>query len=391
MKIKSKKSPLFNDEKELAKFLLKDVTKSLEQAIKFTVKITVKEEMEEIRKGIDEKISFNGHYQRHLTSPIGRIENIDIPRFREKQNSELNLSSLNIFNEEKEKFIQIVQEMHRLGISQRKVAKLCKTCFGIKMNKNRVGKVHKELAQKEEFKINSQIIDDEFKYLFLDGLWVKCKTFGLSDKNDAVLLCALGVNETGERKILGFKFSRKEDYENWNEFILSLKERGLTKRGLKLIVTDDNKGLQKSLKYLFPKVSIQNCITHKIRNSFSKSSYKNRKEISGDLKTIYEARTKKEANKRREQFSKKWYVREERAVSSLNYNFEKTLTYLEFSRDEWTKIRTTNILEREFREVRRRIKVFDNSFENPESVNRYADSIFNHLNKNYPESLHTKY
>lgn len=63
---------MFNDEKELAKFLLKDVTKSLEHAIKFTVKITVREEMEEIRKGIDEKISFNGHYQRNLTSPVGK-------------------------------------------------------------------------------------------------------------------------------------------------------------------------------------------------------------------------------------------------------------------------------------------------------------------------------
>lgn len=390
MKIKTKNSPLFNDEKELANFLLKDVTKSLEHAIKFTVKVTVKEEMKKIRKGIDEKISFNGYYQRHLTSPIGRIENIDIPRFREKKNSELNLSSLNIFNEEKEKFIKIVQEMHRLGISQKKVSELCQTCFGIKISKNRVGKVHKELAQEEEFQINSKPIEENFKYLLLDGIWVKCKTFGLSDKNDAVLLCALGIKENGERKILGFKFSRSESYENWNKFILSLKKRGLIKQGLKLIITDDNLGLQKSLNHLFPKVLIQICLVHKIRNVFSKTKYKNRKEVSKDVKKIYEAKTKEEAIKRQKKFLRKWYIAEERSVRSLRHNFLKTLTYMNFPEEEWKKIRTTNILEREFREVRRRIKVFDNSFENPESVNRYANSIFNYLNNNYPESLHTK-
>jgi len=76
MKIKTKNQSFFNDEKELAKFLLKDVTKSLEQAIKFAVKITVKEEMEQIRKGIDEKISFNGYYQRNMLSPVGKIVTI---------------------------------------------------------------------------------------------------------------------------------------------------------------------------------------------------------------------------------------------------------------------------------------------------------------------------
>lgn len=75
-----------------------------------------------------------------------------------------------------------------------------------------------------------------------------------------------------------------------------------------------------------------------------------------------------------------------------NNGILRCFTYLRFPKDLWSKIRTTNILEREFREVRRRMKVFDNTFQNEESANRYANTIFTNLNNNYPlkSTLHTK-
>lgn len=389
MNNKPQKAPIFNSDKELADFLMSNFTDSLKQAIKVTVSTMVKQEMEQLRKEVNEKLSFNGYYQRNMISGLGKIENIDIPRFREKSISDLPVESLKVFETEKDKFLNLVAEMHRLGISQRKVKKICETCFNIPISKNRVGLVHQELAEQESFKINSQTINEEFEYLLFDGIWVKVKTFGLSNSNKTVLLCALGITKEGKRRIIGFQSSDKEDFDNWSAFIESLKERGLDGKYLKLAITDDNGGLVKALNHLFPKVSLQVCVAHKMRNVISAARHKNKRGVAEDLKPVYQAKTKEEAVIKMKTFAKKWYVAEPKAVESLRFDFEKTLTYLSFPQDIWKKIRTTNILEREFREVRRRIKVFDNSFNSEESLNTYGNSIFNYLNNNYPTKAFT--
>jgi transposase-like protein len=82
--------------------------------------------------------------------------------------------------------------------------------------------------------------------------------------------------------------------------------------------------------------------------------------------------------------AKKWYQKEARAIASLRHNFEYCLTYYQFPRETWKTIRSTNILEREFREVRRRTKVNDHSFNNFESARRYHEGMFQYLNQYYP-------
>lgn len=388
MSIKTQKTPIFNSDKELTDFLMSNFTDSLKQSVKLTVSIMVKQEMEQLRKEVSEKLSFNGYYQRNMISGLGKIDNIAIPRFREQPISDLPIESLKIFDSEKEKFLNLVAEMHRLGISQRKVKKLCQTCFNIPISKNRVGLVHQELAEQESFKINNRPINEEFEYLLLDGIWVKVKTFGLGN-NKTVLLCALGITKEGKRKIIGFASSDKEDFENWAKFIQDLKQRGLSAKKLKLTIIDDNGGLVKAINHLLPNIQLQVCVAHKMRNVISKVRHKNKQAAAEDLKPIYQSKTKEEAVIKMKSFAKRWYIAEPKAVESLRFDFDKTLTYLSFPQDLWKKIRTTNILEREFREVRRRIKVFDNSFNSDESLNRYGNSIFNWLNNNYPAKAFT--
>lgn len=222
-----------------------------------------------------------------------------------------------------------------------------------------------------------------FEYLLLDGIWQKTKGFGW-DKNEAILLCALGIRPDGERKIIGFYFARNESYEDWYELVLQLKKRGLLGKNLKLIISDDNGGIKKTRNQLFLSIPFQICVAHKMRNVISKTSHRNKAVLAEDLKTVFKTETIESAMIKAKEFVKKWYVLEEKAITSFKFNIEDCFTYLKFSREKWSKIRTTNILEREFREVRRRIKVFDNSFNDPESCERYANSIFTNLNKYYP-------
>lgn len=384
MTSKTKISDLFKSEEDLAKYLLDNVTDSLKQAIKVVVSIMIKQEMKQVREELDKKLSFNGSYHRDLISTAGKISDIAVPRFREIGHADLQLNSTKIFANEKNTAIKLITEMHRQGISQRKIDKLCRQIFGFKFNKNRVGAVHKELAQREELQINDQVLDDNFEYLMVDGIWVKAKNFGVDDKNKAVLLCILGVRPDGNRKIIAFKTAYGETEKAWLELLKNIKQRGLKGNNLKLVISDDSAGLQTGLNQIYPDIPIQLCIVHKMRNVIMKASYKNRKSISEEVKKIYQCENKKTAIETAEKFCRHWYVTEEKSVKSLRYNFDKTLTFMDFDKNLWKKIKTTNMLEREFREVRRRIKVFDNSFDSHGSLNNYANSIFDHLNNNYP-------
>jgi len=391
MSIKAQKKEVFNSEEELAKFLQSNLNETLKQAIRVTVKLMIKQEMESLRRELDEKLSFNGYYGRKMLSPAGAINNISVPRFREKQINELSLESMSIFDVEKDKFFRLIAEMHRLGISQEKIRRLCSTFLGTKISKSRVGLVHRELAKETSFQINQQPLSDEYIQLYADGIWVKCKNYGLKADNLAVLLCVLGVTKAGRRKIIGFQLADQEDFASWSGLLQDIKTRGVLGKNLKVITTDDNGGLIKSIKHFYPKVSTQLCIVHKMRNVLGKARHKNKSTIGEDLKAIYNAQTKKDAIIQYQRFCRKWYITEEKSVRSLRFNFDKTLTYFDFPKEIWKKIRTTNILEREFREVRRRIKVFDSSFNHRDSTNNYANSIFNYLNNHYPaQALHTK-
>lgn len=385
-----KKLPVFSGEKELQKFLEQNMADNLKQLVKVTVQIMVRSEMELFREQFEEKLQFNGNYFRQMFSTFGRVENIPIPRFR-KDVPEMELKSMDIFDKEKERFAGLIGQMHLMGISQRKIKQLTKICLNTNISKDKVGAIYRELAEKEEMKINNQILDDDFEYLLLDGIWEKTKGYGWDD-NRSVLLCALGIRSNGERKILGFLLVRSEDIESWKKLLAQIKKRGLKGENLKLVIADDHSSIKTAVDSVYSDIPVQLCIVHKMRNVLKKTSHKNKTAIAEDLKVIFQSQTPEEALMKTKQTVKKWYVAEQNAMQSLRFNIEYCFTYMKFPKDRWSKIRTTNILEREFRELRRRMKVFDNTFQNEESAERYANTIMTYLNNNYPlrNSLHTK-
>lgn len=377
-----RKLPVFAGEKDLQKFLEQNMADNLKQLVKVTVQIMVKSEMELFRQEFAEKLQFNGNYFRQMFSTFGKVEDIPIPRFRTPADG-MQLKTLGVFGQEKDRFSELIGQMHLMGISQRKIKQLTKICLDTNISKDRVGKVYKELAEREEMNINGQVLDDNFEYLILDGIWEKTKGYGWDD-NRSILLCALGVRTSGERKILGFTLARSEDIENWKKLLTDIKKRGLEGNNLKLIIADDHPAIKTAAEGIYPGIPIQLCIVHKMRNVLKKTSWKNKAAIGADLKIIFQSQSEAEAIEKAKQTVKKWYVAEPKATESLRHNIEYCFTYMKFDKNLWSRIRTTNILEREFREVRRRMKVFDNTFQSDESANRYANTIFANLNNNYP-------
>lgn len=383
----------FGSETELKKHLESTLTESLKQLIRVSVNSIVKEEMMSYRTEMQDvlgKVYFNGSYGRDLVAPLGMIKDVPIPRFRTGTPG-WEPNSLQVFPEQQDQFMRLISEMHRVGVTQRKVAKIARECFGVKLSANRVGFIHRELAAREEAQINTRSLEDNYQYLYLDGLWVKAKGYGW-ESNKAVLLCVLGVTPQGKREIVGFTVAHAEDYDSWHDLLLNIKQRGLTGANIELSVSDGAEGLIKALKHLFPSLPHQSCIVHKMRNVMSVTSHTHKAELAQSLKKIYNSEDEKEALLASQAFCKQWYLSEPRAVEILKNNLQATWTYFRFKREDWHKIRTNNILEREFREVRRRINVMDSSFNDTDSASRYAASTFSYLNQNYPASrggLHT--
>lgn len=385
-KSKSAKLPIFGDDRELTQFLEHNLHDSLKQLIRVSVTSLVRAELETLRSELPWPPAFNGYYNRQLTSPYGRIEDVPIPRLRDGFGPDTTPQTLGVFETEQERFCKIVEQMHLLGISQRNVKKLAQMCFGITISTDRVGAIHKALADSEEAQINSKPLADEYQYLVVDGIWVTVKGYGWeSDK--AVLLCALGIRPDGSRRILGFHVSRSEDEANWKTLLAELKQRGLAGKQLRLVIADDGAGLHAALPHVYPAVPVQLCIVHKMRNVLGKTPAKHKRAVADDLKHIFAATSKDEATGLAQEVVKKWYATQPRAMESLRFHVDKCFTYLDFPPGEWTKIRTSNVLEREFREVRRRLKAFDSSFHDNASAERYANTIFTNLNSTYPRVL----
>jgi len=221
-----------------------------------------------------------------------------------------------------------------------------------------------------------------------DGLWVKAKGYGFED-NQAVILCVLGIKSDRSRTVIGFTVARGEAYDSWHQLLLSIKQRGLHGTNIKLIISDDGGGFASAIDQLFPNILHQICITNKMRDVIGKTKHKNKKALASDLKLIYQQDTKEQAVIQARDFCRKWYLSEPKAVASLKHHLLLTLTYLQFDASLWKQIRTNNILEREFRELRRRIKVMDSSFNDTQSATRYAGSLINYMNRNYPASRRT--
>lgn len=384
---KIRKMPVFDDEKDLSAFLEKSLTDNLKHFIRHSITTLVKAEMEQIKEDLKDKSasmspSFNGYYSRDLVSPYGKVEDIPIPRFRDGFGN-YPPATLGGFEDEKSRTWKLLHDMHLMGISQRKVKSLANKHFGIDISTSKLKDVSYELVMHESAQINSRQLTDEYQFLFCDGIWEKVKGSGW-DKTAAVVLCVLGMRADGSYQILGFAVARAEDSDSWTNLLNNIKERGLSGERLDLVTMDDSAGCKLAIERVFKNTPIQNCIVHKLRNVLSKTSHKHKTAMAEDLKVISNAQSPDEALAAAKETAKKWYTKEEKAIASLRHNFEYCLTYYQYPKDIWKKIRSTNVLEREFREVRRRTKVNDHSFNSFESANMYHEGIFQYLNSNYP-------
>jgi putative transposase len=318
----------------------------------------------------------NGSYKRSLVTRFGTIPDLLVPRPRE---GGLLHSLFAPYQQRTDELDKALGTLFLNGVSTHKIRGIAEQLTGHAVSPQTVSQIMQKTDPELE-RYRTRPLEDKYEFLFFDGIYDKVRDLGL-ERN--VLLCALGITKDGRKEILAFRLAQSESEENWTEFILDLKNRGLTGKEVKLITTDGNAAVKKVLKRLFPYKRHQRCLWHKMNNVVSKVTRANRKALWTEGKLIFAAPTRTEAIARFKSWQRHWQSAEPRAVHCLGKDLRECLLYYDFPKELWTKIRTTNVLERSFREVRRRTRVMGGTFVNPQSQERIYGNVFGLLNNNW--------
>lgn len=220
-------------------------------------------------------------------------------------------------------------------------------------------------------------LTDDWQYLFVDGVSLRVRR--PSGRKRVQLLVVYGVRVDGTRQLLAFTRSTGESQTAWEGLLHDLYRRGLEGRQLQLIVTDGCPGLAAALQTIYPRVAHQRCWVHKLRNLLSTVRRRDHAAIKADAQAIYLAANRSEAEYQARAFADRWRAAYPQLVKRLLRDLPELLAFFQCPRRLWRKLRTTNVIERCFVEVRRRTRPMV-CFVNVQSVERIIFSIFNRFN-----------
>jgi transposase-like protein len=189
-----------------------------------------------------------------------------------------------------------------------------------------------------------------------------------------VVLVAYGITHTGRRELIDFRVAPSESQAAWYGFLCSLDQRGLEGETLELIVSDGGKGLIQALEFLYPNIAHQRCWAHKLRNVADKVKKVDQKRVLAGAKRIYLAPDRRSAIRAFRRWRDRWIGVYRAAVCCLEKDLETLLTFFDYPAPMRRTLRTTNLIERAFREVRRRTRPIG-CFTNPKSCERIIYAV----------------
>lgn len=292
----------------------------------------------------------SGHYDRNLTTTSGDV-NLKIPKLK---GVAFETAIIERYQRRESSVEEALIEMYLAGVSVRRVEDITEALWGSRVSPATISELNKKAYVHIEEWRNRPLQGKNYPYVYVDGIYLK-RNWGGEYENVAVLV-AIAVNSEGHREVIGAAEGMKEDKNSWTEFLKWLKSRGLS--GVRLVIGDRCLGMVEAVSEVFPESKYQRCIVHFYRNIFSATPRRRIKLISRMLKAIHAQESKAASREKAKQIAEQ--LREMKlpeAAKKLEAGIEETLTYMDFPSEHWTKIRTTNTIERLNREIKRRTKV----------------------------------
>jgi transposase-like protein len=309
----------------------------------------------------------NGYYQRNLVTPVGKIERLEVPRDRE---GEFVTEVFERYKRMTGDVEEAILEMYLSGISVRKIAGVTDALSKVRVGKDAVSRIASRLEEQQKEWRERSLEEKEYPYLYLDATYLKVR-WGARVTSMA-LLAAVGVDEEGFREVLAVEVAGSEKGAAYTSLLRGLIDRGLS--GVRLAVSDDHEGIKAAVAGELPGAEWQRCTVHFQRNVLSHVPSSSISEVAEDLSAIFKVSRHKTAEALAEEFVSLYEKSYPKAVSIFKVGIWDALTYLSYPGSHHARIRSTNMLERLFKEVKRRTRVVG-VFPNERSASTLATEI----------------
>jgi putative transposase len=350
-----------------------DVEARVRQGVKAVLEEVLQEEMTEHLEASYRELTptrrgeRNGHYTRNLLTPAGKIERLEVPRDRE---GEFVTEVFERYKRMSGDVEEAILEMYLSGISVRKIAGVTEALSRVRVGKDAVSRIASRLeAQQREWRERS-LEERSYPYLYLDATYLKLR-WGARVTSMALLAC-VGVDEEGFREVLAIEVASTEKGAAYASLLRGLIDRGLS--GVRLVISDDHEGIKAAVAGELPGTEWQRCAVHFQRNVLSHVPASSMSEVAEDLKAIFKVRKEKTAQALVKEFISLYQKSYPKAVSVFEMGIEDALSYLSFPGSHHARIRSTNMLERLFKEIKRRTRVVG-VFPNETSASTLATEI----------------
>lgn len=278
----------------------------------------------------------NGKSAKTITGDFGKVP-IEVPRDR---NGEFSPQIIPKHQTRFNGFDDKIISMYARGMTTRDIQGHLQEIYGVEVSADLISTVTDAVINDVK-EWQSRPLEEIYPILYLDATAVKVRSEGRVINKSAYL--AIGINLEGIKDVLGIWIEQTEGAKFWLKIMSEIKNRGV--KDIFIACVDGLKGFPEAIEATFPKTEVQLCVVHMIRNSLRYVSWKDRKALAGDLKSIYNACSENEASENLKAFAHKWDGRYPMVSKSWQANWQRIIPFFSYPEEIRRIIYTTNAIE----------------------------------------------
>jgi len=271
--------------------------------------------------------------------------------------------------------------LYARGMTTREITGHLKELYGVDVSPSLISAVTDTVIE-DVVAWQSRPSDAGYPIVYLDAIHLKMRTEG-QVRNQAVYL-ALGINLEGHKELLGLWIGESEGSKFWLGVLTELKNRGV--EDILIACVDGLKGFPEAIETVYPKTQVQLCIIHMVRHSLRYVSWKERKRVAADLRTIYTAATAEAAEQALEAFEKKWQARFPSIARSWRSNWVHIIPFFSYPPAIRKVIYTTNAIE-SIQAQLRKVTSHRDAFPSPEAVRKILYLAIERMSKRWKRPI----